>query len=367
MKHLARIASLSLLLCCPLTALAQNDESQSSGGTLQLGSSVPGPARVQSSSDSDRPIKIPVLRFFRHDPPDGPIADVIKYNHITSTDDSNPDDFWYSQRPNIIDEPVTREWDAIALINTDRSDFTDAVPSVGRGTIQWESGYTYTQNITQTTRFGQRTLPEVLLRVGITDEFELRMKWIGYTYNTLEDKPSGARDTMVGGSDLYLGFKYELMQQRDWIPYMTNVSYVYAPTGTGGISAHSVQSGINFVWGWQVRRWLFCKTSSGVDLQRNNNVFFSDQPGGVPPILMSEYSHDTLWHESVSILWQLSKRIGGFSEWYALWTQHGEVQNFVDTGLFLYATPVHQFDIRIGYGLNGTDYMFTGIGYSTKY
>ena len=206
----------------------------------------------------------------------------------------------------------------------------------------------------------------MLLRVGLTDEFELRMKWIGYTYNSLEDVASGAKNIAVGGSDLQLGFKYEILQQRDWIPFMTNVTYAYVPAGTGGISAKAIQPGINFVWGWQVPRWLFIKTSTGVDFQRNHNVFFSDQPGGLPPILASNFTRDTLWHESVSILYQISKRFGGFSEWYDLFTTNTH-QNFFDTGLFLYATPVHQFDIRVGFGVNGTEQIFTGVGYSTKY
>ena len=66
-----------------------------------------------------------------------------EYTHIFSTDVWDEDRFWYTNRPNILNMPVSDNWDAMKLINTDRPDFTDVATVVGKGVTQIETGYTF--------------------------------------------------------------------------------------------------------------------------------------------------------------------------------------------------------------------------------
>ena len=146
------------------------------------------------------------------------ITDPAEYPRIPDLDNDDPSSIFSTYRPNLFGQDVSDEWDFYNLINTDRPDFTDATYSAGKGVTIIESGYTVRSVVDHeaNNRVTRRSLPEVLVRYGLTDEFELRMKWNGYVLSDLVDHSSGVRTQFFGGDDLYLAFKYELMQQDGW-------------------------------------------------------------------------------------------------------------------------------------------------------
>jgi Putative MetA-pathway of phenol degradation len=300
------------------------------------------------------------------------IADPADFPRIKAFDVHAPGRFLDNMRPNMFGVPVEDEWDFYNLINTDRPDFTDATYSVGRGVTVIESGYTFRRSNTSDLHLSNRTLPETLVRVGLTDEFELRVKWNGYVMSDVTDEKSGLTSTSFGGSDLMLGFKYELLQQNDWRPMVTFVGGSYIPTGTGGVSANQVQPFANFVLGWGFRRWLYLKASTGVDFVKSNDVTHvitgSLQEG---PLALQGLDNSSQWHQSVSLLFQATKRVGGFVEWFSFFSNNADdnrAQHFVDTGLYFYVTPNVQLDIRIGDRIsNRVDGMFSGMGFSVRF
>lgn len=286
----------------------------------------------------------------------------------------NPRSLWYPDRPNLLNIPVEDEWDFYNLINTDRPDFTDATYTVGRGVTIIENGYTFRQinDHEGNNRQSRRSLPESLVRYGVTDEFELRLKWNGYAMSNIHDLDTGLRTQVFGGDDLYLGIKYELFQQNAWRPMLTMLTGTTVPVGTNGVSSNALQPFINFVPGWGIRRWLYLKMSFGLDWQKVSQSELIG--GGSVPIATSVLTfRDNIhvYHGSVSLLFQASKRVGGFVEMFTLATASGadnRPTTYVDTGLFIYATTNVQFDVRIGKRVSErVDEFFTGGGLSLRF
>jgi hypothetical protein len=303
--------------------------------------------------------------------PNLPVADPADYPRPRSLENNNPGSFWYTHRPNIFNVPVGDEWDFYNLINTDRPDFTDAVYSVGKGVTFSENGYTFHKIDDVHTHISTRQLPESLIRHGLTDEFELRIKWNGYLMTDIKDQATGAHDTNFGGQDLDLGFKWELLQQRSWRPMVTVVSGILVPTGTRGVSANQAEPHFNLLAGWGIRRWLYVKWQTGADfLNANNRSAVTTIPSAVPGFVTTRGTQNS-WHESITILTQWTKRVGAFHEWFMISNKGmGDTrsQHFLDMGAYIYATPNVQFDIRIGTRVSDrVNETFEGAGFSTRW
>ena len=141
------------------------------------------------------------------------------------------------------------------------------------------------------------------------------------------------------------------------------------PTGTDGFSGNAVQPHFNFVQGWGIRRYLYLKHQFGLD-HLTQPSFSIDQPGGgMGPSLVGSRSTVNSYHSSVSCLFQVTKRIGGFAEWFVLYGANQKSENFADTGVFFYFTPSIQFDAVFGTSLaaSDTETLFTKVGFSTRW
>jgi hypothetical protein len=300
------------------------------------------------------------------------VTDPAEYPRPECLENNDSDSFWYSLRPNIFNVPVEPEWDFYNLINTDRPDFTDAVYTVGKGVTYLENGYTFHKTNTFDEHISTRQLPESLLRHGLTDEFEVRLKWPGYLMTTIRDPQTGAQINHFGSEDIDAAFKYEIWQQRGWRPMTTLVAGITLPTGTPGTSANFVQPHFNFIAGWGFRRWLYLKWQTGCDyLHASNTQIVTPLAGSSTPTFVAVNAAQNSWHESISLLTQWTKRVGAFHEWFMISGTGGgdrAAQHYLDMGLFLYATPNIQFDVRVGRRLsNRVDDFFTGAGFSGRW
>jgi len=325
--------------------------------------------RRQASSDGQGN-DFPRQPFFAM--PNVVVTDPAEYPRPECLENNDPNSFWYSMRPNIFNVPVEAEWDFYNIINTDRPDFTDAVYSVGKGVTILETGFTFTKINTFDQHVSTRQLPESLLRHGLTNEFELRLKWPGYLMTTVRDPHSGAQLNTFGSEDIDAGFKWEIAQQRGWRPMTTLVAGMTLPTGTPGTSANFVQPHFNLLAGWGIRRWLYVKWQTGCDfLHSSSTQIVTPLTGSSNPGFVAVRSPPNSWHESISILTQETKRIGAFHEWFMISPTGGgdtRAQHFLDMGLYLYATPNVQFDVRVGRQIsNRVNEFFTGAGFSGRW
>ena len=302
------------------------------------------------------------------------VSDPMKYPRVPALDCDDPASLFYTYRANLFGIDVPDEWDFYNLINTDRPDFTDATYSVGRGVTIIETGYTYRRALDHEsdTEQSRRSLPEALVRYGLTNEFEVRLKWNGYVMSNLRDFDTGARTQLFGTDDLIASIKYEVWQQNGALPMLTFLTGSTLPSGTNGISSNQMQPFVNFVAGWGFRRWLYLKLSTGVDWQKTSvSTLFGGGSEPVGPIVVFLRDNINVYHFSASLLYQALPRVGGFVEFFGF-AQTGGRDNraviFFDTGLYLYATNNVQFDVRYGVRLSDrVDELFAGAGYSLRF
>jgi Putative MetA-pathway of phenol degradation len=302
------------------------------------------------------------------------VSDPSEYPRIPAFDCDDPCSVFYTWRANWFGVEVPDEWDFYNLINTDRPDFTDATYSVGRGVTIIETGYTYRRAIDHEANSEQsrRSIPEALVRYGLTDEFEIRLKWNGYVMSSLRDFNTGLHEQLFGTDDLITSIKYEVWQQNGLLPMLTFLTGSTLPSGTNGISSNQMQPFVNFVAGWGLRRWLYLKASTGIDWQKTSiSTLFGGGSTPAGPIVVFLRDNINVYHFSSSLLYQALPRVGGFAEFFGF-AQTGGRDNrsaiYFDTGLYLYATTNVQFDVRYGVRLsNRVDELFTGAGFSVRF
>lgn len=291
-----------------------------------------------------------------------------EYPHIFSTDVWDPNRFFYTKRPNILNMPTDDNWDAMKIINTDRPDFTDVATVVGKSVTQVETGWSYRYHTDPSQTYARNTVPEALIRYGTSDRFEWRIKTnLGYTNTRYTDVASGQSQNVEGMSDLTLGFKYILFDQDDWMPLQTIVTRMDVPTGNSPYSAQTVQPGFSYIYNWQVRKWWFFRGSSGCDWLNTPNPVF-----GLPGQGIIDYQrgYNVLGSQSISSYFQIAPRLGMYVEWFMFYHKglsDNRPDHFHNYGWYYYITPNLQLDARIGWRVGGTvDEYFTGAGLSFR-
>lgn len=296
------------------------------------------------------------------------VADPMDYPRIPFLDCDDPSSLFYTYRPNLIGQDIPDKWDFYNLIATNRSDFTDTTYTPGQGVTILESGYTAHRIWDQNTHFTRQNLPELMLRYGVTNEFELRFKWNGVFADAQHDLTTNATGMVFGGDDPILSICYELQQQDGFRPMLTYLGGSTVPGGTSNFSAQQLQPYSNFIFGWGLRRWLYLKYMFGANW--SNTPVHAFAPAAAYGFSTTRENASNC-SNSVSLLFQASKRVGGFMEWYALdsrGAQDDRQINFLDAGLFLYATTSVQWDVRYGRRISDrVNEDFAGLGFSTRW
>ncbi len=229
-------------------------------------------------------------------------------------------------------------------IDTDRPDFTDGTHSVARGRIQLELGYTYQQG-RGTDAGHQHSLPEAMVRIGVTSWAEIR---VSDNYLIQQGDEPGAA-SIRGRDDVYIGTKVMATSQRALLPALSFEVKATVPSGSA-ISAHRVLPGGALLLSWEASGpW-----SAGVE-------FFVTRAA-------DEGSQGVA---SLSIQYQATKRIQLYGEAFSQEPIGGSAgtpsTQYLNSGLMLLLTNNLQLDARIGIGLNqAADRYFTGIGFAVR-
>jgi hypothetical protein len=260
-----------------------------------------------------------------------------------------------TERANMFQATVPDGWDATTIINTDRPDFTDALPTVGHRVTYVEAGYHWEKaNGPLRETAVLHLAPEVLVRYGFHDRVELRVKT---TAGLVQDHV--ANELRLVGQH-YIGFKAEVFRQRGWIPAHTLVPVINVTNGVPADGGHLIIPELGWVYGWQVRKWIAFRGSTGIDGTPNAMAF-----GNVGFL--------EIW-QSLSVYWHLQKNLGIHSEWglfaYPLLaSKSARVEGFHTYGIYFYPTPELLIDVRVGDAIEPRDsswYIGAGISLRIK-
>ncbi len=241
---------------------------------------------------------------------------------------------------------------------TDRPDFTESTEAVPAGHVQLEVGYTFTFDREGTDRTRDHAAPELLLRIGLVENLELRIGWDGYSWTESQfeaESRSGRRTTREdwtrGANDLSLGFKYKLVEQDGWIPHFGVLGAITVPSGSAGFSSGDVDPELILLWAYDLTDSLAIAGNVGFALPTENGSRFFQTSA------------------SVSIAIAVTDRLGAYAEYFGFYpnTEGSDSAHTINGGLTYLISNDFQIDVRIGAGLNEeADDFFTGVGFARR-
>lgn len=223
-------------------------------------------------------------------------------------------------------------------IETDRDSFTPATTVVGRGRTLVESSYSFIDNRGSA---DSHSFPELLTRVGLTENIELRVGWnyeiggggsVSSSGSTGEEEPLGNGKTEEGS--LLYGLKFAMTKQDRWLPQSALI--VHATTPTAGPET-ATQFNTGYVLGW--------KLSHDWTLDAAMRYSAASEEG----------DHFNLWAPSVVLKMPIREKWTTHVEYFGIFTEHRENERnaqYFSPGIHYLLTPDFEVGIRVGWGLN---------------
>lgn len=237
-------------------------------------------------------------------------------------------------------------------IETDRHDFTQSTKLVGRSVVQLEAGYSYFYHDEGEEIEQSHTMPEMLIRIGLSDDIEFRIRWT-YASGFVDEG-----DNVDSAEDLRWAFKLAMTEQERWIPESALELRFTAPTGGSAFSTERVEFGLDCIYGWELAEGWELSGSSG----------FGTSALGDFGLVPEEPASDRFisWSQSMAVGTELTERATLYNEFYGLFS-HALADNysivFFNMGVDYFVTDNFVLDFRAGIGLTrDSDDFFSGIG-----
>jgi len=256
------------------------------------------------------------------------------------------DDLWRLGRTGSFRDPFEER------IETDRHDFTQSTTTVGRGVAQVEAGYTYFYSDNEEEIEQAHTTPEMLVRLGLTEDIEFRIRWT-YAWGFVDEG-----DDVDSAEDLRWSFKLRATDQDGWIPESALELRFTAPTGGRAFSTEQVEFGLDYIYGWKIIEGSELYGSTG----------FGTQALGDFGLVPEEPASDRFiaWTQSVALGTEITERTTMYNEFYGIFSYGLEddyAEVYFNIGVDYYATHNLVLDLRVGVGLTpDSDDFFSGVG-----
>lgn len=237
---------------------------------------------------------------------------------------------------------------------SDRPDFTESTETVLSGRVQLELGYTFTYDSENGERERRHTAPEALIRIGVLENFELRIGWEGYAWTdtkTHERSDSGRtfhrEDSSAGANDVSIGLKLKLAEQSEMRPHLGLIAAVSIPSGSADLSSGDVDPEVVLAWAYDLSEAVSVAGNLGVGAPTEDADRFVQTFG------------------SVALGVGLTDRVGMYAEYFGVFpnADRSDCAHTFNAGLTWLLHEDLQLDVRAGAGLNEeADDFFTGIG-----
>ena len=239
-------------------------------------------------------------------------------------------------------------------IETERHDFTQSAVTVGRGVVQWEGGYSYFYKDTEEEIESAHTFPEMLLRVGLSEDIEVRLRW-NYAWQFIDE----AHDR-IGSEDLRYSLKLQMTRQRccGCLPTSALELRGSAPTGGEAFTTEQAEFGLDYIYQWELAEGVTFAGSTGFGTNG-----FGDF--GLIPEEPTE-DHFIAMSQSAVLGLELGECDTIYLEWYGIFSdglEHEFVVSVFNIGIDHYLTDDFVLDVRVGLGLtDDSDDFFAGVG-----
>lgn len=237
-------------------------------------------------------------------------------------------------------------------IETERHNFTQSTTTVGRGVVQVEGGYTYFYKDQHDEIEQSHTTPEMLARIGLSDDIEFRIRWT-YAWRFID-----VAHNVDSAEDLRLAFKLDVTDQECWLPDSALEVRFTVPTGGSAWSTERLEFGLDYIYGWDV--------AEGWEVY--GSTAFSTNGLGDFGLLPEKPASDRfmVWSQSAGIGTELTACSTLYVEYFGLYShalEHDFLIHMFNVGVDYFLSNDFVLDLRVGKGLSDdSDDFFAGAG-----
>jgi hypothetical protein len=239
-------------------------------------------------------------------------------------------------------------------IETERHDFTQSAVTVGYRVVQIEGGYSYFYKDSEGEIESSHTTPELLLRLGLTEDIEFRLRW-NNTWSFIDVEPD-----RIGSEDLRFSLKLQMTRQCPcgYLPTSALELRGSAPTGGDAFSTDRAEFGLDYVYQWELWEGVTLAGSTGFGTNGFGDFgFVGEAPGE---------DNFTAISQSAVVGLEVSELNTMYVEWYGVFSTGLEDEYSVSVfniGVDHYVTDNFVIDLRAGIGLtDDSDDFFIGVG-----
>ena len=242
-------------------------------------------------------------------------------------------------------------------METERHDFTQSTTTVGRGVVQLEAGYLYLYADEGGEIKHSHATPESLLRIGLSDDIEFRLRW-NYAWQFFEEEPN--KDSAL---DMIWSVKLQMTEQCGWLPESALDIRSSVPTGGSDFTLGRVEVGFDYIYAWKLtEQWTLYGSTGYLPSGLGDFSLLPDEP---------ESERFTVISQSVAVGADITENNTVYFEWYGLFSDGLDDNfslSFFNVGIDHYFTDDFLIDFRVGVGLTeDSEDFFAGVGGGARF
>lgn len=218
-----------------------------------------------------------------------------------------------------------------ALI-TDRPDATESPYTVGTGNFQIETGALFTDSGDDAFNTESTVFNTGLLRYGLNETIELRLGW---DYLNERTNNNGTELSDINGfTPLLLGAKFELVNEKGWIPQIGLLTHLRLPFSAAE---------------------EFRPENTGMEMIFSFDHTLSDKDGiayNLGARIADDRSLEYIY--TIAYGYSFTEKWGAYAELYGAFPEDTQAYHLWDAGITYLVNNNLQLDATIGTGFNGT-------------
>jgi hypothetical protein len=229
-------------------------------------------------------------------------------------------------------------------IVTDRPDQTEAPVLVPKGALQIEMGFVYEKDNEQDVNEINYTYNTTLIKYGINDNFELRFltEYLGQKSAISEQYSSSVR----GLAPFAIGMKIKLADEKGFWPQAALLGHISTHTGSDELDTRYTAADFRLTFEHKVSKKIVIGYNFGAEWN-----------GETP---------EAIFLYTFTGSYSVTKKLAVYVETYSFFPEHSKPDHRFDAGLMYKFSPVVQWDVSAGVGLNKIapdSYLSTGISF----
>lgn len=234
----------------------------------------------------------------------------------------------------------------LGTIVTDRPDATEASSTVGKGILQFETGFLYETFKTNNIKSESYTFNTMLIRYGILDNLELRLGW-NFVEGVTTLNGNKLNNVMSGLSPLLLGMKIDIAEENGLMPEIALIGHVF-PVFSASADYRPEYTGVDF------RLSLSHTLSKKSSLGYNFGAQWGDDSAEASAIYTIAYGYS------------ICEKFGMFAELYGDFPEDSSANHYWDAGMTYLVNQDLQLDTSIGTSITQGQDLMLGFGLSYR-